>query len=77
VPYISLDIAYNPDTKLCYLIEFQFLMFGTFTLEASDWYFMQSEDKWICIEEKSVLEKVFSETLISFIKQKQTENKVK
>lgn len=68
VPFISLDIAYNTKTKLCYLIEFQFIMFGTYTLERSKWYFEHNKNEWNIVENTSNLEKVFSESIISYLK---------
>jgi len=67
VPYISLDIAFDPISLKCYLIEFQFVMFGTFTLEYSDWYFQKKDEKWTLINKKSSLEKTFSESIINYL----------
>lgn len=58
-PYISIDIAFDHNAKICHLIEFQFLMFGTYTLEKSPFHFSHSEGKWELVKGGSVLEEVF------------------
>ena len=68
VPYISLDIAY--DSKWLFLIEFQFLMFGTYTLEKSTFYFQQIEGKWVKVNGTSIVEKEFVLSVADYIKKK-------
>lgn len=65
VPNISLDIAY--DGCEFYLLEFQFLYFGTYTIENSEFYFMKREQGWFQVEEKSILEEVYAESITNFI----------
>lgn len=65
VPHISLDIAF--DGKEFHLIEFQFVMFGTTTLEKSDFYFQHSDTSWNLIREKADLEKIYVESIKEFI----------
>ncbi|RZR03686.1 hypothetical protein D8T25_08345 [Vibrio vulnificus] len=67
VPYASFDIAFDSKTGMCYLIEFQFLMFGTYTLEKSNWYFKLCGESWVRIEEQSILEEVFVESVYQYI----------
>lgn len=52
-PMISLDIARKKNE--CYLIEFQCLCFGTYTIQYADWNFQydKSDNKWIRVEESS------------------------
>ena len=52
-----------------YLIEFQTNYFGTYTLEYSDFYFKKTSGTWESIEEKSILEKVYAESIVSYINQ--------
>lgn len=68
VPYISLDVAY--DGNSFYLIEFQFLMFGTYTLEKSKYYFIKIDDEWRKIEGISEIEKVFVQSVCHYVKNK-------
>jgi glutathione synthase/RimK-type ligase-like ATP-grasp enzyme len=65
VPNISLDIGYNG--KEFYLFEFQFIYFGTYTIEHSDFYFIKRNNVWTLIEKKSVLEEVFAESIANYI----------
>lgn len=65
VPHISLDIGF--DDQQFHLLEFQFLYFGTTTLEKSPHYFKKSNDSWKIIEEKSDLETVYAESILDFI----------
>jgi len=66
VPFISLDIGY--DGVVCNLIEFQGTHFGPYTLVNSESYFIYSENKWIKINEKSILEEEYVESISKFIK---------
>jgi hypothetical protein len=54
VPMISLDIAMAADTPL--LVEFQFIGFGTYTIEKSDWFFQWAGERWERVTRPSVLE---------------------
>lgn len=67
VPQISLDIGY--DGKNFHLIEFQFLHFGTTTIEKSMFYFEKIGEKWNCINGKSDLEEVYVQSIVGFIKE--------
>ena len=65
VPFISLDIAIS-DNKF-YLIEFQFVHFGTYTAEKSSFYFQKTRGNWETVEERIVIETVFAKALHWFI----------
>lgn len=65
VPHISLDIGY--DGRQFHLIEFQFLYFGTTTLEKSPFYFELKNDQWLIREEKSDLEDVYVQSVVDFL----------
>lgn len=65
VPFISLDVAHK-DSKF-YLIEFQFVHFGAYTLEKSPFYFQQKDGAWQIVNETSVLEHEFADSVVHFI----------
>jgi len=65
VPNVSIDIAYNG--KSFFLIEFQCLYFGSFTLTYSDFYWHRTEnDKFELKEEKSILEEEYARSIVKF-----------
>jgi hypothetical protein len=68
VPYLSLDIAYNG--KVFFLIEFQFLMFGTYTLEKSLFYFQLINNQWIKVDGESKIEYEFVRSVSEYIRRK-------
>ena len=51
-----------------FLMEFQFVEFGCYTLERSSFYFVRSDQAWQAIDEESVLEKEFARAVVSHIK---------
>jgi hypothetical protein len=65
VPNLSIDIAF--DGSNYYLIEFQALYFGTYTIEKSEFYFTEKEDNWVIFEEKSILEQEYARSVSCFI----------
>lgn len=65
VPHISLDIGF--DGKSFHLIEFQFLYFGTTTLEKSDFYFEKVQDNWKVFEGKTDLEETYCRSIIDYL----------
>lgn len=69
VPYISLDIAYNGSDY--FLIEFQFIMFGTLTLEKSKHYFQLKEHGWDRIVDRSEIEKEFVRSVCQYLHNKE------
>lgn len=66
VPHISLDVGF--DGKEFHLIEFQFLYFGTTTVEKSPFYFEKLEDKWLLKEGKTDIEEVYVASIVDFLK---------
>lgn len=66
-PCISADIAFDASSGRCILIEIQFLMFGTYTIEKSPFHFRRRGDSWTVVEGPVVLEEVFAEATARFI----------
>lgn len=65
VPHVSLDIGY--DGEQYHLLEFQFLHFGTTTIEKAPFYFVKMTKEWEIIETKQDLEVVYTESIIEYI----------
>jgi glutathione synthase/RimK-type ligase-like ATP-grasp enzyme len=65
VPVASLDIARDSNGPV--LIEFQFVTFGTKTLEDSDHYYKFIDDKWVIVSEKAILEREFAKSYSDYI----------
>ncbi len=65
-PFISMDIAVK--NNQFYLIEFQFVSFGQYTLEKSNFYFEKINNYWCKIDTKSNLEKTFAMAIDRYIK---------
>jgi glutathione synthase/RimK-type ligase-like ATP-grasp enzyme len=65
-PFASLDICF--DGNEFFLIEFQLLNFGTYTIEKSPFYFKKKSGKWKCFDKSSNLEEVFVESVNFYIK---------
>lgn len=68
VPIGSFDIGMNADGE-CFLLEFQLLYFGPYTLQRSKWYFTHEEetDSWKRVDGESDLEEVYSESIFNYI----------
>lgn len=66
-PMISADIAFDEKQSRCILIEIQFLMFGTYTLEKSTFHFEHDGKVWKIVEGAVILEDVFAEAVSNFI----------
>lgn len=66
VPFISMDLAQKEDDF--FLIEFQFVSFGTYTLEKAKWHFERVADKWTRVESVDCLEEEFCKSVDSFIR---------
>lgn len=66
VPYVSLDVA--DDGKQQYLIEYQCVNFGPYTLERSEWYFIHSEAGWVKKDTTSELEREYADALMYYWK---------
>lgn len=65
-PYISIDLAIDKETRDCYLIELQFLMFGTYTLEKAPFCFERSDRGWQVSERTSILEEEFARSISQY-----------
>jgi glutathione synthase/RimK-type ligase-like ATP-grasp enzyme len=68
VPHISLDIGF--DGQKFHLIEFQFLHFGTTTLEKSPHYYQLEGSEWKLIKGKSELEQIFVDSIVDYLSEK-------
>lgn len=64
VPHISLDIGF--DGAKFHLIEFQFINFGTTTIEKAPHHFINLPSGWDLIESKTDLELVYTESILDF-----------
>lgn len=67
VPCISIDLAWTGSEFIP--LEFQFVFFGSYTLERSPFYFVEAEsgDGWTVVEEPSQLEEVFARSVVEFL----------
>ncbi|SDB81237.1 hypothetical protein SAMN05216323_100146 [Williamwhitmania taraxaci] len=65
VPNLSIDVAF--DGSGYYLIEFQALYFGTYTIEKSEFYFMRRDNEWGICEERSILEREYARSISAFV----------
>ena len=64
-PFISMDIA-QKDNEF-YLIEFQFVAFGTYTLEKAQWHFEQIDGRWQLVKSNDILEDELCRSVDAFI----------
>ncbi len=64
-PMISMDIAQNKNG--CYLIEFQFVCFGPYTIQYSEWYFEYNESGWTKIMGESDMETEVARSLTNWM----------
>lgn len=65
VPFISLDIAVSDNNF--YLMEFQFVHFGTYTAEKAPFHFKRIDGKWEVIDQNVIIEAEFAQALHWFI----------
>ena len=73
MPMQSLDICMN-DNGECFLIEFQCVNFGPYTLQKSDRYFIcDNEGNWQMVMSKSYLEKEYARSIIEYLKYRELE----
>lgn len=68
VPVASFDIAKDKDGYI--LIEFQFIYFGTKTLEDSDHYYTKVDGKWAIVDKDSILEEEFVRSCCFYLRSK-------
>jgi glutathione synthase/RimK-type ligase-like ATP-grasp enzyme len=73
VPHISLDIGF--DGKVFHLIEFQFINFGTTTIEKAPFYFIQNNSNWDIVNAKSDLEEIYVDSVCNFIENEYKKDK--
>jgi hypothetical protein len=66
VPNASLDIAFNSNDF--FLIEFQCIYFGSYTLTHSDFFWQLRDDHFELIESKSQLESEYVDSIVNYIK---------
>ena len=64
-PTIAMDLAF--DGVNFHLIEYQFVNFGSYTLDASPFYFTKNNNSWQKIDEPSLLEEEFVNSVSQFI----------
>ncbi len=69
VPMISLDLAISDGQII--LIEFQFLYFGTSTLEKSTFYYAETQNGWKKVYEKPFLEREYARSIAEYLKEKE------
>jgi len=65
---ISLDLAISNNRVV--LLEFQFLYFGTSTLEKSPYYYVNNKGNWEKILGKSSTENIYAYSIVSYIEEK-------
>ncbi len=65
IPQLSIDVCF--DGKNFHLIEFQAVYFGTTTLEKSEFFYEYKNNVFNLVEEKSILEKVYAESISSYL----------
>ncbi len=68
VPNASFDIAF--DKKDFYLIEYQFVYFGTAGILYSDEYFIQENGEWVAIPNTLSQEECYVDSIVSFLEKK-------
>jgi hypothetical protein len=64
-PNISIDVCF--DGENFHLIEFQFIYFGTTTIDKSEFYYKKKNNKFLLVKEKSILEKVYVESIVKYL----------
>lgn len=68
VPNISLDVGF--DGARFHTLEFQFLYFGTTTLEKSPFYFEKNNNSWDIVDKTLCLEEVYVESIVLYLSEK-------
>lgn len=69
MPQISIDVAYDGENY--YLLESQFLFFGTYTLEFAEFYFKKDDSKWNIVDKSSLLEEEYVGSIVQHLKSNQ------
>ncbi len=65
VPNLSIDVGFNGESF--YLIEFQSLYFGTYTIEKSEFYFIKGKNGWEICNGQSILEEEYARSISTYI----------
>lgn len=73
VPFIHMDVVPNGNNYA--LLEFQFLRFGTNSVQRSPHYFVESSEGWSRVEEATIIEEIFVKSIIDFLVQDQAQAK--
>lgn len=68
LPCVSLDICY--DGSELYLVEFQALQFGTYTLVESKFFYQKIDGMWKIIETESIIEEEYAYCIYQFLRKK-------
>jgi glutathione synthase/RimK-type ligase-like ATP-grasp enzyme len=66
IPFISMDVGFDGST--CYLFEFQFVFFGQYAVERSQWHFFRDKEKWNRMETTSIAEEEMVQSVHAYIK---------
>ncbi|MBW6480702.1 MAG: hypothetical protein K0B37_14835 [Bacteroidales bacterium] len=66
VPHASLDVAF--DGKNFYLLEFQFIYFGTAGILYSKEYFVNEQGNWLAKQNGYTQESIYTESILAFLK---------
>jgi glutathione synthase/RimK-type ligase-like ATP-grasp enzyme len=66
VPFISLDITF--DGKSFNIVEAQFVYFGTYTIEHSEFWFEEKASGFELINGRSVIESVYAESVAEYLR---------
>jgi len=64
-PFMGIDVGIRDGCF--FLLEFQFMVMGSGALERSSAYFRKIDNEWQVVHEKSILEKVFAESVHLYI----------
>lgn len=64
-PYVSMDIAYAEGRA--HLIEFQFVTFGTLTVEKSPFHFVFDANRWRIVRGPADLEECFCDAVVLYL----------
>jgi len=68
VPCASFDVAYKENKY--FLLEFQFISFGTYTQTSAKSYFSKKLGKWEKVNERIILEEVYTDSIVEYIANK-------
>lgn len=72
MPCISMDIAQNEDG--CFLIEYQCVYFGNYTMQFAEWYFERENEEWIKKNSGDCIEDEYCRAIDEYIKNYKEDN---